>query len=384
MKTKLHLLFIVLQLILIIHSAQAQWTLGISSTNNQVLLFWPVTTSGTNEVLQNATGLTSSTWLSATDTFPVTYGSQIAVSVTKSPSVHFFRLLLAPPSTDGMALIPAGWFTIGNSIGDSDIADAAPTNVYVSAFYMDTNLVSENLWQTVWHWATNNGYSIYPGGSDKPANYPIVNVDWFDAVKWSNARSEMAGLTPAYYTDGSHTTVYRVGELDLSNNCVNWAANGYRLPTEAEWEKAARGGLSRLRFPRGNTISEIQANYNGNTEGYSYDLGPDGYNTNFNTGPQPYTSPVGAFAANTYGLFDMVGNVSEWCWDWYDFNSSSSGSPYAGGYDPRGPALSPSGLRISRSCSWESYVYTARCADRGTGAPYYASPGAGFRCVRKQ
>jgi len=154
--------------------------------------------------------------------------------------------------TCGMVLIPAGTFTIGDTLdGESN---AITTNVYVSAFYMDTNLVSLSQWQGVYSYATNHGYSFVEPGKDKAANYPVETVDWYDCVKWSNARSAQAGLTPVYYTDGLFTQVYTNGETDAVY--PNWAANGYRLPTEAEREKASRGGLSGQRFPWGNLITE--------------------------------------------------------------------------------------------------------------------------------
>jgi formylglycine-generating enzyme required for sulfatase activity len=171
------------------------------------------------------------------------------------------------------------------------------------------------------------------------------------------------------------TQVYTAGDVAPY---VNWAASGYGLPTEAEWEKAARGGLSGQRFPWGDTISESQANYNsiwlGGIPYYFYDVNSySGYNINFDTGGYPYTSPVGYFAANGYGLYDMAGNIYVWCWDWY-------GTPYAGGSDPRGPA-SGSG-RVLRGGYWD--YRGARCADRGSYVPsngYYG--GFGFRCVRR-
>ena len=223
----------------------------------------------------------------------------------------------------------------------------------------------------MYQWATNNGYSFDNAGSGQAVNHPVFNVDWWDTVKWSNARSQQAGLAPAYYTDAGLTQVYTNGDGDAVY--VNWGTSGYRLPTEAEWEMAARGGLSGQRFPWGDTISESQANYNGDTADYGYDLGPDGYNAAFTNGVTPYTSPVGTFAPNGYGLYDLAGNVAEWCWDWY-------GTPYAGGSDPRGPASGSS--RVLRGGSWANDASGTRCASRLTGPSYANGYGLGFRCVR--
>ena len=276
-------------------------------------------------------------------------------------------------ATAGMAPIPAGTFTMGNSIGDADISDAAATTATVSAFYMDTNLVSYSQWQAIYSYATNHGYGFDNAGSGKAANHPVQRVNWCDVVKWCNARSQEAGLTPVYYLNAGMTQVYTIGQV--TNPYVQWSANGYRLPTEAEWEKAARGGLSGQRFPWGNTINESQANYYGNTADYTYDLGPSGFNATYAVGMYPYTSPVGAFGANGYGLYDIAGNVFEWCWDWY-------GTPYAGGTDPRGPASSPLGSRVIRGGGWFGDAHFARCANRSNSTPVFAGDGFGFRCVR--
>ena len=180
-----------------------------------------------------------------------------------------------------MVFIPAGSFTMGDTLdGESD---AAPVNVNVSSFYMDTNLVSFSQWTNVSVWATNHGYTFGYLTLGKGTNHPVEGMDWWDCVKWCNARSEKEGRVPAYYTDALLTHVFRSGELSLS---VNWTS-GYRLPTEAEWEKAARGGLNQNRFPWGNTISESLANFN-NYGSEPYQTGPTGPNaTYYSNGVQP-------------------------------------------------------------------------------------------------
>ena len=165
-------------------------------------------------------------------------------------------------------------------------------------------------------------------------------------VKWCNARSQKEGRTPCY---------------NLSTWACNFAANGYRLPTSTEWEYAARGGASNRRFPWGDRIDHTRANYyayrSGGVPYYPYDDGYQGYDTRYATGGYPYTSPAGAFAPNGYGLYDMAGNVWEWCND-------SSGSS-----------------RAIRGGSWNYLADRARCRYGHWTDPGDADGRGGFRAV---
>jgi formylglycine-generating enzyme required for sulfatase activity len=333
------------------------------------------------------------------DCIPAKAGGLVTGAVPVEASAMFFRTVT---ETNDMVFITAGEFVMGattNMGHEGNPAETPQHTVYLSAFYIDRYKVTMERWNDVRQWATNHGYAdlaviltgttgLVNAANAKGATHPVIGLHWYDAVKWCNARSEMESLVPCY-TD-KVGGVYRTGATGGSSTAgtnfggCNWQANGYRLPTEAEWEKAARGGVSGRRFPwsDSDTIQHTRANYNARPGSYVYDTSAtSGFHPAYTNGELPYTSPVGSFAPNGYGLYDLMGNANEWCWDWYS-DTYYGASPRI---DPRGPDTPPltDKRRVVRGGYYNNFAWSLRVAYRWADQPYgWANLACDLRPVR--
>ncbi|MFT5470564.1 MAG: sulfatase modifying factor 1 [Verrucomicrobiales bacterium] len=267
----------------------------------------------------------------------------------------------------GMVLIPTGPFKMGDSWKCGDGDELPAHEVELSEFFLAEHPVTFARWREVRDWAVENGYEFANKGKGGGDDHPVQSIDWHDAVKWCNALSEKEGRTPVYRVDPTRKGVFREGRLDLGAECVDWDADGYRLPTEAEWEKAARGGFEGQQYP-----------WQSHGKDYEKFISPE--LANYNRHSAKGTTPIGAFEPNEYGLHDMAGNVYEWCWDWDD--SNWYGKAAASKKDTRGPEAG--GNRAVRGGSWSGSAGYLRCAYRDWRHPQGANDFLGFRLARGQ
>ena len=237
------------------------------------------------------------------------------------------------PAPDGMVRVPGGTFRMGSPSGGSNV-ERPVRNVTVSSFLMSIYPVTQKEWRDV----TGSNAPNFKGD-----DFPVTDVNWFEAVEYANRRSQSEGLTPAYTINGTS---------------VSWnrSANGYRLPTEAEWEYAARGG-------------------NGSPGNFTYS-GSDNiddvawYEDNSGNG----TQPVGKKRPNALGIYDMSGNVWEWCWDWFGTYPNTAQT------DPSGASSGSS--RVLRGGCWYFSAGNVHSAYRFSLDPSVRLSSSGFRLVR--
>jgi formylglycine-generating enzyme required for sulfatase activity len=230
-----------------------------------------------------------------------------------------------------MVLVEGGTFQMGSSNGNDN--ERPVHTVTVRSFYMGKYEVTQKEWREV----MGSNPSNFQGDT-----LPVEQVSWYEAIEYCNKLSLKEGLTPVYRGSGDDIT-------------CDFNATGYRLPTEAEWEYAARGGNKDLsyEYAGGNRVDVVAWYYENSDDS---------------------THPVGTKQANSLGLYDMSGNVWEWCWDWY--------GDYSGGRqsDPTGTSLGS--YRVIRGGSWSNTDFRMRSVVRNYNTPSAQNIYLGFRLVR--
>lgn len=349
----------------------------IAHLSNSAFLIWSNSAPGSRFLVERTHSLSSLEWQ------PVARGH------TGSNNVVSIKVAEPFPPT-GFAFIPGGLFKMGDILGDHN--NATPVHpVTLKPFFMKKHEIRNIELAAVFQWAfennliqvssntvllrsgdtnvlmdlkrfaqeisfSSNGFSVKTGREEHPAAY----ISWYGAVAYCNFLSSVEGKEVCY---------------NLQGWSCDFTKTGYRLPTEAEWELAARGGYEGKRFPwhDSDLITHSRANYKSETNNV-YDVSPTrGFHPDY-AGSNPRSSPVGTFPPNNYGLYDMCGNVWEWVWDW-------SGR-YLSGHqtNPIGPVSGR--FRVFRGGSWYTTAERVTVAMRySSAAPDRRIEDVGFRPV---
>jgi len=254
-----------------------------------------------------------------------------------------------------MVWVPGGDFKLGKELGTAGYGDTTPvSDVTLTGFHIGKYPVTQEQYKAVMgtnpsYFTVANGRS--PASGETDTKRPVEDVSWYDAIEFCNKLSDIKGLTPYYNINKIKKDPNNLNEYDNIKWLItkNTSASGYRLPTEAQWEYTAKGGTpGNFTYAGSDTVDDV-AWYDNNSDSQTHE--------------------VGRKAQNGLGIYDMSGNVWEWCWDWY--------GTYTGGTDPTG---APSGTkRVLRGGYWSNYTGNIRSVYRSGHYPYGRIFAIGFR-----
>ena len=333
-----------------------------------------------------------------TQTYMALFTHTITPTYTVSPTITATSTITntVGPTFDSSALVsvPGGTFT--QTDGTYSFSHT------VSAFKMGKYQVTYDLWYTVHTWGVANGYAFQnagvegnsgtDGAAPTAAKYhPVTNVNWRDVIVWCNAYSQMSGFTPVYCSDAGFTMAIKsstsgsygssvnttAGSFDIPY--VNWIANGFRLPTEGEYQYAASwkgtdSSNGAIEFPVGSGNYWTPYNYASGATGDTNNATATGLVAWYSANSGSTTHDVGGKTANALGIYDMSGNVYEWCWDWDGTYPSTASTNYIG--PDSGSA------RVMRGESFVYYASLLQVGHRDNDSPYDVGSDRGFRFAR--